>query len=504
MERAIFFLNQNAHDTQHAHTHPPHPHTTQAGQHLTPKEQALGVFEIDLSPFARGVPFLTRPQSIGSGALFLNRHLATALTAPGGPGPAPLYDYLVDLTLDGTPVMINGRIASAAALPRALARALGWLAAQPPDTPWVELADRLQEMGFEPGWGTTAGTVSQTMDLLSDVLEAADPDRLADFLARVPSITRVALITPHGFFGQANVLGKPDTGGQVVYILDQTRALEAEMAARLAAAGLAAVPRIVILTRLIPDAGNTTCDVRLEKVAGTEHAVILRVPFRNGGGVVRPWISRFDVWPYLEGFAVDAASDLAAHLGGPPQLIVGNYSDGNLVASLLANHFDAPHFSIAHALEKSKYRDLWRWSAPQHAAMHADVQITADLLAMARADCIITCALGLEGWRGRDERASERERQNDTPTPPTLHTPQTLSHLPRDSGQVRLRHRGRPGVGGPVRTIQRVHAARPVSSDSRHLHLRPPLQHHLPGGRRRRLLSLRRGRPPHHVAAAWP
>ena len=250
--------------------------------------------------------------------------------------------------------MINGRIASAAALPHALARALGWLAAQPPDTPWVELADRLQEMGFEPGWGTTAATVSGTMDLLSDVLEAADPDRLADFLARVPSITRVALISPHGFFAQANALGKPDTGGQVVYILDQTRALEAEMAARLAAAGVAAVPRIVILTRFNPRTPATPrADVRLEKVAETEHAVILRVPFRNGGGVVRKWISRFDVWPYLEGFAVDAAADLSAELGGPPQLIVGNYSDGNLVASLLANHFDAPHlFDRARAGEE--------------------------------------------------------------------------------------------------------------------------------------------------------
>lgn len=231
---------------------------------------------------------------------------------------------------------------------------------------------------------------SSTMDLLSDVLEAADGDQLAEFLGRVPSITKIALVSVHGFFAQANVLGKPDTGGQVVYILDQTRALEAEMKQRLAAAGVAAVPKIVILTRLIPDAGNTTCDVRLEKVAGCDHAVILRVPFRNGGGVVRQWISRFDIWPYLEQFSVDAAAELAAELGGPPKLIVGNYSDGNLVAGLLANRFEALHMSIAHALEATKYTDLWQWSKPEYASMHADVQITADLLAMAHADCIIT------------------------------------------------------------------------------------------------------------------
>lgn len=31
----------------------------------------------------------------------------------------------------------------------------------------------------------------------------------------------VVILSPHGYFGQSNVLGLPDTGGQVVYILDQ-------------------------------------------------------------------------------------------------------------------------------------------------------------------------------------------------------------------------------------------------------------------------------------------
>ena len=34
------------------------------------------------------------------------------------------------------------------------------------------------------------------------------------------------------------VLGKPDTGGQIVYILDQVRALETEMLKRIDEAGL--------------------------------------------------------------------------------------------------------------------------------------------------------------------------------------------------------------------------------------------------------------------------
>ena len=53
------------------------------------------------------------------------------------------------------------------------------------------------------------------------------------------------------------------------------------------------------VTRLLPDATGTTCGQRLEKVLGTEHCHIL-VPFRTENGIVRKWISRFEVWPYLE------------------------------------------------------------------------------------------------------------------------------------------------------------------------------------------------------------
>lgn len=57
------------------------------------------------------------------------------------------------------------------------------------------------------------------------------------------------------------------------------------------------------VTRLLPDAVGTTCGQRLEKVYGTEHSHIIRVPFRTEKGMVRKWISRFEVWPYMETFA---------------------------------------------------------------------------------------------------------------------------------------------------------------------------------------------------------
>ena len=270
----------------------------------------------------------------------------------------------------------------------------------------------------------------------------------------------------HGYFAQSNALGKPDSGGQIVYVLDSVRALEKELNSRIEAAlGPAPPPpppkasaaassssasssseeashhhpppphpraRVLILTRLIPEALDTSCDARLERVAGTEAAAILRVPFRSSesssesggdgrsggdGGrgakkkILRKFVSRFQVWPFLEDFAIDAVGEILEELEGhPPDLILGNYSDGNLVATLLSRRFSEggggegdgggegkddgsssnstgggggapppplpPHLhrrhsrrrhgptqcSIAHALESNKYRDsLARW-----------------------------------------------------------------------------------------------------------------------------------------------
>ncbi|GKA85830.1 retrotransposon protein, putative, ty1-copia subclass [Tanacetum coccineum] len=58
----------------------------------------------------------------------------------------------------------------------------------------------------------------------------------------------------------------------------------------------------ITVTRLIPDVKGTSCNQRLEKVSGCEYTHILRVPIRTEKGILRKWISRFDLWPYLEKF----------------------------------------------------------------------------------------------------------------------------------------------------------------------------------------------------------
>ena len=86
----------------------------------------------------------------------------------------------------------------------------------------------------------------------------------------------------------------------------------------------------------------------------------------------------------------DASNEIAAELQRVPDLIIGNYSDGNLVASLLSYKLGITQCNIAHALEKTKYPEsdiYWRKFEDKY---HFSSQFTADLIAMNNADFIIT------------------------------------------------------------------------------------------------------------------
>jgi sucrose synthase len=309
----------------------------------------------------------------------------------GDKGDRLLFDFLRLHHYDGQQLMLNHRIRDVHDLHRGLHRAEEFLLRQSKDATWDDVRDRMQELGFEAGWGSTVSRMLDRFGLLSDILEVPDPNNLEKFLSMVPMIFNLVILSPHGYFGQSNVLGLPDTGGQVVYILDQVRALEQEMRRNIHDQGLDIEPQIVVITRLIPEAGETTCDMSEEKIIGTQNARVLRVPFRNESGDVIPqWISRFEIWPYLERFSIEAEKVILAELRGRPDLIIGNYSDGNLVASILSHRLGVTQCNIAHALEKTKYLYSALYWQENEAKYHFSSQFTADLIAMNTADFIIT------------------------------------------------------------------------------------------------------------------
>jgi len=348
--------------------------------------------ELNLDPFYDYGPTLKDPDTIGHGIKYLNRYMSSNLANASRTWNKALFEFLKLHHLHGVQLLLDGeKVRNTAGLESALEDAVDYLErCDCPDNP-AKIKKKLKSIGFLDGWGNSLDRILETINLLQDVLEQPNEDILEEFLSRVPMVSKVIMVSPHGWFGQENVLGRPDTGGQVVYILDQAKAMEEFLAEDLKRSGFDVEPKVLIVTRLIPENEGTTSDQRLEKVKDTKNVWILRVPFRDHDWeVVLQWISRFRIWPYLDQFAVDVEEEVRKELGGRPDLIIGNYSDGNLVAAQLSKSMKVIQCNIAHALEKSKYlfSDLY-WDQFED-EYHFSVQFMADLISMNLANFIIT------------------------------------------------------------------------------------------------------------------
>ncbi|MEG4033512.1 sucrose synthase [Microcoleus sp. S36b_A4] len=352
------------------------------------------ILELDFGPFYDYSPTIRDPKNIGKGVQFLNRYLSSKLFQDARQCQEALFNFLRIHRYNGVQLLINDRIKSQEQLSEQVKKALTFVSELSEEEPYERFRAVLQMMGFEAGWGNTAARVHETLALLDELIDAPDPQTLEAFISRIPMIFKIVLVSPHGWFGQEGVLGRPDTGGQVVYVLDQAKSLEKQLQEDIHLAGLDSLgvkPKVIILTRLIPNSDGTPCNKRLEKVHGTDNAWILRVPFREfNPKLTQNWISRFEIWPYLETYAIDAEKELWAELEGKPDLIVGNYSDGNLVAFLLSRKLKVTQCNIAHALEKSKYllsNLYWQESEEKY---HFSLQFTVDIIAMNAANCIVS------------------------------------------------------------------------------------------------------------------
>ncbi|KAM0035906.1 putative sucrose synthase [Helianthus debilis subsp. tardiflorus] len=73
-----------------------------------------------------------------------------------------------------------------------------------------------------------------------------------------------------------------------------------------------------------------------------------------------------------------------------PDLILGNYTDANIVASLMAKKFGVTKGTIAHMLEKTKYEDSDLNLKTFENKSHFSCQFTKDLISMNAVDFLIT------------------------------------------------------------------------------------------------------------------
>jgi len=198
-------------------------------ENLVNDEKDARILEIDLTPFERDFPKMNQTRSIGHGVEFLNRKFSSRLANDLTKGDELLLSFLRVHGYQETPFMINSKITNVNELRGALIQGMNYVDRQEHGLEWHDIEHDLRAMGFEAGWGRSVKGIQKTMSLLADLLEAPDHQNLEKFLGRIPMIFNIVILSPHGYFGQDHVLGLPDTGGQVVYILDQVRALEREM-----------------------------------------------------------------------------------------------------------------------------------------------------------------------------------------------------------------------------------------------------------------------------------
>lgn len=171
---------------------------------------------VDMRPFNAHQPKIILQSHIGSGVSFLNKTLSSKLFAPShnAEGTQLLLDFLRGFKYDGESLLLSQRVNSVGRLRNVLLRALKILDDHDDDDPIGHVAG-LDEMGLLRGWGKDVAKVRESFQLLLDIIQAPDADTLEKFLARLPLVFKVAILSPHGYFGQTNVLGMPDTGGQV-------------------------------------------------------------------------------------------------------------------------------------------------------------------------------------------------------------------------------------------------------------------------------------------------
>ncbi len=349
------------------------------------------ILNLNFKPFNINSPKVRDVKYIGNGVEYLNRFLSSKMFTDSEKWKSLLFDFIRLHKLNNEQLILNDRIRDLNHLYKQLDSAIEFLSSKPGDTPFHIIKHSLQDYGFECGLGNTAELIKENLILLDQLLNSPDHTSLMKFISAIPMVSKIVIVSPHGYFAQEGVLGLPDTGGQVVYILDQVKALEKVMAESLKVSGLEVIPKIIVLTRLIPNAGDTNCNKRFEKINGTLNSWILRVPFRtNNKNITDNWISRFEIWPYIEEFSDDAFVALSAEFGGRPDLVIGNYSDGNLAAYLLSRKFKVTQCNIAHALEKSKYLFSALYWYDLEKFYNFSLQFTADLIAINSADFIIS------------------------------------------------------------------------------------------------------------------
>jgi len=159
----------------------------------------------------------------------------------------------------------------------------------------------------------------------------------------MPDNLRVALINPQGHVRWNNppIAGHPDTGGQIVYIL--------ELAKELSLLGC----RVDIFTRYFDDPEWPGYTKRIEEHPAIRNLRIIRINCGPG----EKFLNKEKLWPYIREFA-DGISEFYIKNKTKPDVMTSHYADAGLTAAMLKNVLKIPYTHTGHSLGGKKIDNL--------------------------------------------------------------------------------------------------------------------------------------------------
>jgi len=140
-------------------------------------------------------------------------------------------------------------------------------------------------------------------------------------------INNIAMLSTHGYFDPVPQLGRTDTGGQVVYVL--------ELAKALSLTGY----KVDIFTRWFDKSKK-----QIDPVPDVENVNVIRIPAGNGEFIPKEFI--YDVLPELS----ENMTEFIKKNNLDYDLYHGHYVDAGIVTIDTANSFGKPAFFTAHSL----------------------------------------------------------------------------------------------------------------------------------------------------------
>ena len=144
---------------------------------------------------------------------------------------------------------------------------------------------------------------------------------------RMSSLKNICMLSTHGYFDPVPQLGRTDTGGQVVYVLQLARALTTHDI------------KVDIYTRWF-DRDKP----QIDPVPGNANVRIIRIP-------AGPWefIPKEEIYDVLPELAANMTTFIREH-NLDYDLLHGHYIDAGIVTLDVANVLDRPAFFTAHSL----------------------------------------------------------------------------------------------------------------------------------------------------------